>query len=387
LKAGVATLNSVSSTNHLNEVLNSALVSEQTTGEAEVLHASIKAGTVAQMVVATIAVIGIVYLLKLVLVTVLASMLLAYILEPMVSRLKTYRVPRWVGALIAVLLTLTFAVGLSYFSYRRAREFIDEFPTYTSKIVGMVASIGEQADKNEGGGTSAQNGKSVALAVREQAAVSRFISENGTTILDVLLAVGFIPFLVYFMLTWKDHSHLATVQLFPREHRLLAHRTVGTISTMIRTFIIANVTVGLLNSVVCALVFWIVGIKYFYFVGAISGFISLVPYFGTFLALLPPLAGGIDTLDKTGVGVVLVTVVGVHVLTVNVIYPRFIGKRLKINPLAVSLSLLFWAWIWGAPGLVFAIPLLGAAKIICDHIDPLRGLGSWLGESARPTPT
>jgi predicted PurR-regulated permease PerM len=48
----------------------------------------------------------------------------------------------------------------------------------------------------------------------------------------------------------------------------------------------------------------------------------------------------------------------------------------------VSLSLLFWAWIWGAPGLILAIPILGAAKIICDHIDSLRGFGSWLGETA-----
>jgi predicted PurR-regulated permease PerM len=377
----------VSSTDHLTEALNAALVAEQTTTteEAEVLHASIKAGTVAQVVVATVAVIGIVYLLKLVLVTVLASMLLAYLLEPLVSRLKAYRVPRWVGALIAVLLALTFVVGLSYFSYQRAVQFRDELPNYTSKIGGVVARIGAQADKTEDGAKSATTEKSV--EVQEQAAVSRLISEHGATIVDVLLAIGFIPFLVYFMLTWKDHSHLATVHLFPKEHRLLAHRTVGTISTMIRTYIIANVTVGLLNSVVCALVFWMVGIKYFYFVGAISGFSGLVPYFGTFLSLLPPLAWGVDTLDKSGLVVVLVTVVGVHVLTMNVIYPKFIGKRLKLNPLAVSLSLLFWAWIWGAPGLVFAIPLLGAAKIICDHIDSLRGLGLWLGESARPTPT
>jgi predicted PurR-regulated permease PerM len=377
----------VSSTDHLTEALNAALVAEQTTTteEAEVLHASIKAGTVAQVVVATVAVIGIVYLLKLVLVTVLASMLLAYLLEPLVSRLKAYRVPRWVGALIAVLLALTFVVGLSYFSYQRAVQFRDELPNYTSKIGGVVARIGAQADKTEDGAKSATTEKSV--EVQEQAAVSRLISEHGATIVDVLLAIGFIPFLVYFMLTWKDHSHLATVHLFPKEHRLLAHRTVGTISTMIRTYIIANVTVGLLNSVVCALVFWMVGIKYFYFVGAISGFSGLVPYFGTFLSLLPPLAWGVDTLDKSGLVVVLVTVVGVHVLTMNVVYPKFIGKRLKLNPLAVSLSLLFWAWIWGAPGLVFAIPLLGAAKIICDHIDSLRGLGLWLGESARPTPT
>jgi predicted PurR-regulated permease PerM len=68
-------------------------------------------------------------------------------------------------------------------------------------------------------------------------------------------------------------------------------------------------------------------------------------------------------------------------VTMNVLYPKFVGKRLQLNPLVVSLSLLFWAWVWGPAGLILAIPILGAIKIICDYIDPLRGLGSWLGES------
>jgi len=374
--------------NHAPEVRKPALVLEQAADEAEILHASIKAGTVAQIVVAAIALIGLVYLLKLVLITILVSMLLAYVLEPVVGGLRALRIPRGVGALIAVLATLAVAIGVGYFSYSRAVEFTDQLPNYSSKIADIAGRIQAQAARIEDHARSItetpKTGKSpIPVKIQQPGTLSRLISENGDTIFDALLAVGFIPFLVYFMLSWKDHSHLATVQLFPKEHRLVAHRTVGRISAMIRTYIIANLVVGVLNAAICVLVFWVLGIKYFYFIGAISGFASLVPYFGTFLALFPPLAAGVDTLDKSGIMVVLITVVGVHVLTMNVIYPKVIGKRLRLNPLAVSLSLLFWAWIWGAPGLVFAIPLLGAAKIICDHIDPLRGLGAWLGDSAR----
>src|SRR6476469_9539280 len=87
--------------------------------EAEVLHASIKAGSVAQIVVAVIAVVGLIYLLKLVMVTTLAAMLLAFILEPLVSGLSRLRLPRPAGALVAVLLMLVLAGGLSYFFYQR----------------------------------------------------------------------------------------------------------------------------------------------------------------------------------------------------------------------------------------------------------------------------
>jgi predicted PurR-regulated permease PerM len=197
---------------------------------------------------------------------------------------------------------------------------------------------------------------------------------------ELLLAMGFIPFLTYFMLTCKQHAHSATVKLFPKEHRVTAYRTVATISAMIRSFLIGNLIVGLISATVSATVFWSVGIPYFYFLATISGFLSLIPSVGVFLALLPPLVGGVGILHKTGVGIILLTVVGVHAIMMNFVYPKLMGKRLRLNPLAVVLSLLFWAWIWGAMGLILAVPIIGATKIVCDYTDSLRGLGAWLGD-------
>lgn len=337
--------------------------------------------------VAVIAVVGLIYLLKLVLITILASLLLAYLLEPLVRSLSRLRVPRWAAALTAVLLALAVTLGVGYFSLNRAVEFADQLPTYSSKIRNALGKIRSKAGKIESTTRSAveppSHGKPpVTVKVEQPQGLTQLISENGGTIVDVLMAVGFVPFLVYFMLMSKDHFHVATVRLFPKEHRLLAHRTVANISAMIRSYIVANVVLGALNSGILVVIFWILGIHYFYFVGPISGFATLIPYLGVFLAPIPPLASGIDLLGKTGIITILAAIIGLHILTINFIYPKIVGRRLRLNPLVVSLSLLFWAWIWGAPGLILAIPILGAAKIICDHIEPLRGLGSWLGETA-----
>jgi predicted PurR-regulated permease PerM len=355
------------------------------TDEAEILQASIKAGSVAQIVVAVIAVIGLIYLLKVVLVTTLASVLMAFILEPIVGGLVRIRVPRVAAALFAVALLLGLAGGLTSFFYGRAVDFARELPKYSGKIRSTLADLREQTNQIEESTRSViaspRVGKApLAVEVQEAPGLSRVISAGGGTLGEVLLAVTFVPFLVYFMLTWKDHAHSTTVRLFPKEHRLVAHRTVGRISAMIRSFIVGNVLVGLINALVSGIVFWRLGIPYFYFLGIISGFASLVPNLGVFLALLPPLAGGIGLLNKTGVGIVVVTVVGLHVLSMNVLFPKIVRKRLRLNPLAITLSLLFWAWIWGAMGLILAVPLVGATKIICDYVDPLRGVGAWLGD-------
>ena len=218
------------------------------------------------------------------------------------------------------------------------------------------------------------------VEVRGATGLSGLISASAGTLGEVIGAMGFVPFLVFFMLTWKDHAHAATVRLFPKDHRMMAHRTIGKISEMIRVFITGNVLVCLINAMVSTSVFWLLGIPYFYFIGFISGFFSIIPYLGVFFALLPPLAGGIGVLNKTGVSAIFITVIGLHVLTMNVLYPKIVGRRLRLNPLAITLALLFWAWIWGAMGLILAVPMVAATKIISDYTDSLRGLGQWLGD-------
>ena len=71
---------------------------------------------------------------------------------------------------------------------------------------------------------------------------------------------------------------------------------------------------------------------------------------------------------------------GLHLFAMNVLYPMVLGKRLRLNPLALTLALLFWGWLWGAMGLLLAVPLTGALKIICDNIARLRPFGAWMGE-------
>ena len=364
------------------------LIPEETAEEVEVLQGSIKAGSAAQVVVAVIAIIGLIYLLKFVLVTTLVSILLAYVFEPPVKWLARFRIPRGVGALIVVLSAVALFSGVAVYSYNSAVEFTDQLPAYSARIRNTIDNIRSRADRlaNQARSIveSPKNEKQVVpVKVEQIPGVAGLISRNSETILDLSLAMGFLPFLVYFMLMLKDHTHAATVRLFPKEHRLLAHRTIGRISGMIRTYIVANVLIGLLNTLLCTLIFWFLGIKYFYFIGALSGFMGLVPYLGVFVSLLPPLAAGIDSLGRTGVLVVIITLIGIHLVTMNVLYPKFVGKRLQLNPLGVSLSLLFWVWIWGPIGLILAMPILGATKIVCDYVEPLRGIGQWLGESLR----
>ena len=206
------------------------------------------------------------------------------------------------------------------------------------------------------------------------------VTEKFGAITEVVLTLCFIPFLTYFMLSWQEHARTKSVQLFRPENRSTAYVTIGHISTMMKSFIAGNFLIGLFMGICSVVVFGFLGVPYFYFIGFISGFLSLVPYLGVLVAVLPPIAAGIGVLSDTRLLLVAITVLTLHMLAMNVLYPKILGKRLQLNPLVVTISLLIWGFIWGAMGLILAVPIMGAIKIVCDHVVSLRAIGEWLGE-------
>jgi hypothetical protein len=119
---------------------------------------------------------------------------------------------------------------------------------------------------------------------------------------------------------------------------------------------------------------------FFFFAGFASGFLSLVPYLGIVLALLPPVFLGLGQISVAAMGWIALTSLTLHIVAMNVLYPKLLGKRLSLNPLALTIALLIWAWLWGAAGLLLAVPITAGMKIVFDHVESLKPFGAWLGE-------
>jgi predicted PurR-regulated permease PerM len=339
----------------------------------------------AQIVIAIAVVLTICYVAKLVLVVLLVSILIAFILEPLVGVMEEFRIPRGLGALIAVLLLMGAIYGATYVSYSKAQDFMQDLPKYSAKIRETVGKFREKArsiQKTTEGvlPEESKEEKDKTVKVQQTSSWGDWLTNSLGTVGEIVLAVSFVPFLVYFMLTWENHTRAATVMLFSMENRNTAYVTLGRISAMIRSFILGNLIVGLFLSVATVVVFAFLHLPYFYFLGIISGFLSLVPYLGVVLAMAPPLLAGFGVLDPGGVVIILITVLSLHLFAINVLYPKLIGRRLQLNPLAVTIALLVWGWLWGAMGLILAVPITAALKIIFDHVEKLRAYGTWLGE-------
>ena len=348
------------------------------------LNTALRAGAVAQMIVGATVILAICYIAKLILVTLLVSILLAFVLEPLVNLMEEARLPRAAGAFLAVLFMVALMWAGSYFLYGKAMSFVHELPKYSDRIRSHLAHFRQQTNELEK--TTQQvfpddksAKKPMPVRVENQGAQGAMSDKIGA-VTDVVLTLCFIPFLTYFMLSWQEHARTKSVQLFRPEYRSTAYVTLGHISTMMKSFIAGNFVIGLFMGICSVVIFGFLGVPYFYFIGFISGFLSLLPYLGVAVAVLPPIAAGIGVMSDTRLLLVAATVLGLHMLAMNVLYPKVLGKRLQLNPLVVTISLLIWGFIWGAMGLILAVPIMAAVKIVCDHVVSLRPIGDWMGE-------
>jgi predicted PurR-regulated permease PerM len=317
------------------------------------------------------------YFAEQILVTILVSVLLAFVLAPVVTFLSKLKIPQWVSALLAVFLLLALVGGAGYLGINRASDFLNELPKYSKTLHAKVAGVLHRTQSLEAIGQFDNKGE---VKVHQTTDWTDLVTHGFGSVTDGLLIASFVPVLVFFMLTWQEHARNATVGLFPLERRREAYTTLGMIAAMVRNFILGNLMIALLIGGVSMAVFLVLGIPFFYFAGLLSGMLSLVPYFGAILAVLPPLFLGVGKLSLAGVGWIFLTVFTLHLSAMNILYPKLLGSRLRLNPLAVTIALLFWGWLWGAAGLVLAVPITAAMKIVFDNVATLKPFGVWLGE-------
>ena len=119
--------------------------------------------------------------------------------------------------------------------------------------------------------------------------------------------------------------------------------------------------------------------------GFASGISNLIPFLGVILASLLPAAAGLVQHFPLSIILLLVAgVVAMHIVSANLIIPRFIGSRINIGPVAATAGILFWGWLWGIFGILLALPLTGIVKLLIDYHPDLTPFSHMLGVSAQP---
>lgn len=335
-------------------------------------------------IIAAAVVIAVAYLASSVLITLVISVLIAFVLDPAVQTLERVRVPRWLGSLCMVLLVLLLLWLAGYLIYGRMAGLAQELPALSAKIGEFVKHFQNAVSHFRQTASRAAQPSSGLLTVQlqqQQPEWARFLLRGIGSIYTFTVTVMFIPFLVFFMLTSKHHLRSATVRLFPVEHHPQVEEILSAVTEMIRQYVFGNFVVALISMALITPGFLAIHLRYAVVLGGISAFLDLVPYIGIALAILPPLLVALMQFNTAEPIIVIAIVVSVvHLISVNLLTPKLVGGRVRLNALSVTVSMMLWGWLWGAMGLILAVPITAAFKAVCDNVPSLKAVGSWLGE-------
>ena len=365
-------------------------------------------------VIALAGAIALLYYGRVFLVTLSTAVIIAFILEPFVGLLMGLRLPRGLASFVvcAIGICVVYLAGLGI--WVQTAGLADDLPLYGQRIAEVADQVIARVESAEQGivkvlvpkrfreqekppeqpkRTPRRRGETPPTIAATPAVVPEvrirperpplvdFLYASLRPLYEVLLMASFIPFLVYFMLSWREHMYRSFLRIFQGEARQMAAKSVDGIARMVRAFVVGNFVLGLLLAAGSGGLFWLFRLPYPWLVGTFSGLLSLVPYIGLPLAMIPPLVAALTIYQTVAPYVmVLSTVAVLHLIAMNLLYPKIVGPRVHLNPLVVTIALMFWSVLWGAPGLILAIPLTAGIKAVCDNVSQLEPIGRFLGD-------
>jgi predicted PurR-regulated permease PerM len=346
---------------------------------------SAAAASASVRIIAIAVLFGCVYYASSVIITLICSILVASVLDPGVRIMENFRIPRWLASLFMVLLMLTVAYLVIYVIYDRAQAFYEELPKLVERLKQITAHIQVTANNIQQTTQTIMPASPEAnmptVRLQQESPYAQFLFRGIGSVYAFTVTVMFIPFLVFFMLTSKNHLWASSLNLFPIQKRQQAEDVIHAIARMLRQFVVGNLFVGLISACLITPVFAIIHLQYALLMGPLAALLSLVPYIGVALGIFPPLLVALMQYDTTGPFVTIgVTVAVVHFVAVNVLTPKLVGQRVNLNALSVTISMMFWSWLWGGFGLILAVPITAAIKAVCDNIEALKPYGAWMGE-------
>lgn len=298
------------------------------------------------------------------------SLVLAYILNPIVERFERWRVPRWVTSMVLILILLGLIILFFFLVLpvvlTQVEGILDslsrllvDFNTWVwnNSIVKALERYGVSADEVRNTVTSQFTPKLEDILknlVRGLLVLSSSISNLVTQIFYVIL----VPFLTFYILTDLPKIRQRLLLLFSHRYRDKVESYLRSADQVIGLYLRGAITVALMQGVVIATLFSVVGIKYALMLGVIAAVLDLIPYFGLIvtmvLAAIVAMFSDPPVLPK--VLFALGSIEALRIFETMYLSPRIVGSKVGLHPLLVIFSILVFFYFLGFPGLLIAVP-------------------------------
>lgn len=308
--------------------------------------------------------------------------LLAMLLLPLCARLERKMKRPWAVLLSVLLLLVAIGIVVSVIAWQ-VSDISDNASQIETNITKKVNEVRTFATETLGISEQKQQeiiAQQQSSSSRLSGILSKLLPTAGGFLTNALIVIVY----VFLFLLFRDRFRQFVLRLVPQADEKNAQTILHDIRRVSQKYL-----TGLALMIGCLWVmygigFSIVGVKNALFFAVLCGLLEIVPFVGNLtgvaLTLLMTLAQGGSTNALLGI---LVVYAVVQFTQSYLLEPLIVGREISINPVFTIVGIVGGEALWGVAGMVLALPLLGIAKIICDHIEPLKPYGFLIGEEKK----
>lgn len=312
--------------------------------------------------IAAIALVFVLKTFKMFLLPLTLAMIVAILIVPLLNFSKKCKIPTTLTlfGLIIVIFLISFLIGLIFYV---------EIVKVDTKIVGYSQNINNFINYATSKFLAGSGGNIIKDLIDAQSATN-FLKSGFNSFKSFITGVILvIIFTIFIVPSYMSFVNRLGNDLNTKEFRKL-QITIFKVEKSIRDYLYIKLIIGIATAVVSGIIMLAFGID-FVFVLALTIFIlNFIPNIGSIIATIFPV---IFFILKFGLGikfiVFIVLMIAVQIIFGNIIEPKFAGKKLRISPVIILISLLFWFWVWGIAGMLIAVPLTAVIKIALEHFE------------------
>ena len=346
------------------------------------------------IIIAVLALVAAMKLANAFLVPIVAGILASYALKPVVTAMARARIARPIGATV-VLLVLTVLVCAGAYSLRDdASALLADLPDAVRKVrtvaqqseqskgpLGQVREAAAELDRVAAAATGASPVATPHEPAPQSASAREWLTAQSAKMIAVVAELGVAAALAWLLLASGDVFRRKLVQLVgpTLQRRRVTLEILDEIDTQVQRYMlvtfITNVSVGFATWAILAAL----GIERAALLGVVAGLLHIIPYLGTMLTAGVVASTSLMQIPSVGSAIFATLAVVVVDSTIGIGLSTWLqGRASRMNPVALFVAVLFFAWLWGGWGLLLGAPLIAIVKTISDRIDALHPIGAFL---------
>jgi predicted PurR-regulated permease PerM len=344
-----------------------------------------QAATVSLVILAILGVVAALYLGRGLFIPIALALFLNALLRPFIRYLQKYRISAPVGAAIVVLGLLGVVVGTGILLAKPVQNWMVNAPDRLNDAQVRLRALYKPFQKvsaaaaNLGSTTTAPPGTRATTTVT-LAPTTAFVTRMFGTTANAILGGVTVLLLLYLLLAAGGTFLVRLMGIIPaRANKRAAAHIAAEVESAVAQYLAVSTMLYIIEAVLVGLACWALGMPSPLLWAALTLMLEFIPYIGGAVLVVILTIGALASFDSVGHAVLVpISYLVISAVQNNLASPILYGNRLKLNPVAVMIAVLFWGFLWGAIGAILSVPIVAAIKILCDHIDALSSLGKFL---------